>query len=1294
MRKLLAATLIVALAAPPALATDIYANKDTGTDNSTCGASVTPCKTPQYALDKDAVNAGETLWIVPAMNAPGYYCVDSGSPACTWTGDNTGCPPLLKVTADDAGATIDTDAAGTQPKLYGLDCNRIDDSLAEDCSAGGCHPTDPNWASPFVFKLPLGARAGKIKRLFDVNRGQLFNVVCQQSTGDNTNVAFPLDDPPAFYNCANLPTDNSRPVFADSFDCVAKYSGSFYVPPGGEALLVHYWDDESLLSDAQGATHDLESSPLAGDLVQIIGADVTVKNLKTQYGNFSITGERALIQSGEHSSGSMSMAASAHDSQIDKYLVHDAANRKNVNMGAASTCTGNSNLKCGADADCAPSGAGTCRMERACIEPGQRETSGRSTCGWCDASSGTVLKVGGDGNLMRAKVTGTTVWNGWNAFGFDSVTDGLIEDVLAKNCPNHALYLSNSRITSTTFYACTNNTVRRSLGFNGQDGIQVAGCTDTKLIRNVSPNFTFYGHRDSINGKSDGGTIVGNLLMQGIKFNPNENGVTGGAGLNAFSNRNWINAYQVSNSGGKCKDEPYVAGTITCTQNWSGTTTAHDPFDPNSIAQFPPVDLKLEGFDGAGTWPPSSDQGLAAAAWTRRSFFPKNGSPLIDAGGTDYDGDRLEDDAVNAGTHGSGAAFDIGPGENGIDATTQPPPGGGLKPGVSHLDAVSCSSAQCFLKFKVGKLSTDDLAFELPSPPAPPTFSGIIRYHVYNGVDPCFQNEAAWTGGTTPAGGGALAVTQDGEGTFAVTGLAASTAYCFGMRVTRSDNPATNITPIAETPTDQAGTVATTGEVDCSDDGTLWRAAVTNICTGARDVDAAAATEPLNCQQAGQTYLWAASEIPQVCQKTGTDVAITVDFKNNLVRPAGGATNTTFLHVKGDSHVIQNVRVDDFNRGIVLDGRNATDGVAAVEVKDSELTDCLTYCIEQEAGAGSQDGKGTNKLTDVKVSGCDLYAGIQATGIATNAAGHTGNDLLGTRVIVQDCVEGFRFTGPGRFELVDQNVTSTGAGSCVNGIALTGALTYLKVGGGFLQNCKRGIKGENGPHLFLAGNTKIRDNRAVGVSMSNPTANNTDEGRVVAEETTFERNGGSRDTGGCYGAVCMQHSAQACLGGCNLSLDFTAAAPTGSLQASVGHNIFTDNYSSSLDVLRDLVNGTADETPLAKLCCFGLNDKNPSPQVYGTWTTAPLWAACGGPSGGGGSNPYSTTLRAYLNPLATSSAGSGGTTLWADAGTSGNALCGALVPARTCSKAALSTQLGGSVACDSTTGARAVTCVP
>jgi hypothetical protein len=659
-----------------------------------------------------------------------------------------------------------------------------------------------------------------------------------------------------------------------------------------------------------------------------------------------------------------------------------------------------------------------------------------------------------------------------------------------------------------------------------------------------------------------------------------------------------------------------------------------------------------------------------------------------------------------------GAACDMGPYEY-IPSGIQDPPGGARpRPDLRYLN-VRCASDICVGTGRTGPLENN--VFDGFDPELIWFMELCYRKVSDGGID----NEAELALATCAVTDNEVyALTGNGgDNKLEVSGLDDTTDYVWVARIhNQFDATVSDVDEdIAMAVVGSTGSVDT--EVDCTNITTL-QGVIDDICDGSRDVDLNEATEPLNCIPKAVGAEWASGlTIPATCLHTAIPVAITFSGSNIVVTadpvwweisptecPSSSCGDCdcnddgfpdqaqededglTGIDVRSSYHVISDFTFTGFKDGVRLDGRSATDGVTEVTLSDTIVKYPGDDCFSMEAGAGQQDADAGNVWANLTCENT-LDKGYQIYGIPTNTAGHTDNDLSGTNLTCKNCVQAFRFSGPGRWALSGLNVYNESGpvqtSSCSNGIRQDDVTSYLTLDNSVINGCRWGVRVQGGAHARID-NTVLVNNGVTGMYFSGAAT------KVVVEDMTISYNGGSTSSLVGYGGVSVAADATAstiCLGSCTENMDFTNADPTGTAKVGLGRNKFEDNFAPSLGLI-DLYSLNASVTT-ADQNCFGLTDSDPAPRVFGPFDTDPIWAACGGVSGGAGGG-HSPSGRVFLSRSYFGGPEVAGAPITVAGGTSGDTACGALSPVRTCTSAV--TTAFAAATCVSTTGTRTVLC--
>ncbi len=604
--------------------------------------------------------------------------------------------------------------------------------------------------------------------------------------------------------------------------------------------------------------------------------------------------------------------------------------------------------------------------------------------------------------------------------------------------------------------------------------------------------------------------------------------------------------------------------------------------------------------------------------------------------------DGTGDDCCTYANHCAGLTIDIGAIESGL--IILPP----RKPVIRRIQSNFPTGTEASLTISVGDLPLED---QIKSDD-PPTFLGTVKFMVDPGSHACFVDEAAWTAGTTV---GTWVPVDCEEKVFTVTGLSASTDYCIGARIARSDS-ASNVTALSADMQTLETTLALTGEIDCSVEANLVDA-IADTCDGSRDTDTNNATEPIRCANVNDELVYDGGlSIPATCEKAATPVVITLDLAGNTFIPNGVAT---FLTINSPDHVIQHATLQDWDVGI----RNAT-GVYNLTIDDIM---CISgaICFKNDSGAGPLNADSGNEYTNITIG--NAVTGFSLAGIPTTTANHNESDVLISATSIIGATTGIDITGPMRASIdgVTMEIGTTG-------VAIDATTTMVDLANVTITGTEIGVTVDGGAHVYLDSNNIVRNN-TTGVYITGA------DTRVVAQSNIIDNNPVGI-------TVADDIVTPPCLGDCAINLDFTAAIPTGTSRDSDGYNSFIGDWDPRL--LRgpiDLVNDGAVVT--ATRNCWGVADKMPNPRVAGEATTEPLLAACGGPAGGGVS-PISSTKRIHLDALDYN----GTVVIFADAGTTGDDACAALAIPRVCTSSAKANNFATSALCDASTDSRVVAC--
>lgn len=299
---------------------------------------------------------------------------------------------------------------------------------------------------------------------------------------------------------------------------------------------------------------------------------------------------------------------------------------------------------------------------------GNYSTPCAATCGWVSNASGSALKVDGSNMPNTVGITGYTLsglvaYNSWNVINLEDVNNSVFEDILAKNTPNHAFIMTGD-VTD-----CHSNILRRNTIFNAQDDFYIAGCVNSRAIRNAATiglqTATAY------TGSSHGWRHFSNLST-GIA-DPNHS-IDWGTNVSSDATPGFVSDYNwMQNATPRCG----WAGTYyQCGTTWKNACNCDRNNQGGSVLM------------ANIAWPYTP--GLAISGKVKSDFYPVLGSAVIDRGNPDLDGDGVlengpgGDDECVPRNHCFGAGPDIGPYEYGIDT---PAEGGGGDPPVAPSNA-------------------------------------------------------------------------------------------------------------------------------------------------------------------------------------------------------------------------------------------------------------------------------------------------------------------------------------------------------------------------------------------------------------------------------------------------------------------------------------------------------------------------------------------------------------------------------------------------------------------------------
>ncbi len=583
-----------------------------------------------------------------------------------------------------------------------------------------------------------------------------------------------------------------------------------------------------------------------------------------------------------------------------------------------------------------------------------------------------------------------------------------------------------------------------------------------------------------------------------------------------------------------------------------------------------------------------------------------------------------------------------------------------------RLFSVTCSQASC-----VGIVDTEGLPTEGNGP-------YDVEFCYRTNAAGCIDNDAEYDLATCVTLADPIANTRN---YVVATGLNAATLYCFGTKVINDVGP-TESTLTAATRT-TASTTSANPFVDCSNVATV-QAYITDICDGDIDANLSAGTEAVDCDVAGESVTWATGvTIPETCQKTLTDVAITFDGRE--VRIDGPDAAPTFT-IQGSSHTLTHFNITNTQKGVLLD--HGVAGPSFVTLDHVNVTSPTVNCFEQEDLTGAQGVLGGNNYTDTTC--CTSPVGYSINGIATNVAAHTEKDATFTRAICENCGVAFDFTGSGRYGMEESEVytTTDSTQQCTTGIDLDSTLTYLTMARDTISDCDRGISLAGNSHARLD-DVIVSNNKVAGIYVTGA------DTRVVGEDVVFDSNGGAISSPAVYGGLALASNIAVLKVsfGSNgeADLDITAVAPDGITQNTAGRAKFYENRSPT--GLRDVHNATTSSYNIEGACYTHAGDSNPNPQVFSTDPNEvdfdPIWTACGGPVSGEGSATYSPSGTVYLSRTLLGGPSTAGQPMVVAAGTSGDDAC--VAASLVCQAATLNTTLAATT-CASTTGERTVLC--
>ncbi len=840
--------------------------------------------------------------------------------------------------------------------------------------------------------------------------------------------------------------------------------------------------------------------------------------------------------------------------------------------------------------------------------------------------------------------------------------------VIARNFPNHGFQMV------ATFM---NSTIENALAYNNQEGMLIDGCQRDVTFKHVTITGSVAPDGSSASGTGtncpdDGtGRIRGqwnldwqNSAIKKFTYNGTDNVDPPVDPRGNILNPDGTEARGLDDQNiALWDDTPYTHRRCsTCTTknfttvaDWraytGGTDSCTDCQRDTALHSVKSTAAAL--FQGG-----SSICGLSSCT---TNFTPAVDSPLINAGDPAYAPSNGLDVFGNTRVGNP----DIGAVES---AATVTPPGIGSPrpPRIVRLSPKSLSSAEALITYEPGELPIEDTITEnLDTPPATPTFTADLRYWLYDGGTGCGADlDAAYAAGTAVTG--EPTPEPYTEQSVVISGLTDTEDYCFGVQITRSDDPGSVKSELVNGQSiTVAGTHETDSEIDCASQAT-FEAAISAICSGSRDTDVVNGTEPLACSQAGASLTWAGDiTIPATCLKSATPVRITFDARHNTITAT--ASGTTFLTVASSGHTFTGLDISGYDHGVVN-----SSGVGTIAVTDSTCSSPAVDCFVNASGAGAVSGQTANTYTDVSVT--DAPLGFVLAGIATTTASHTGVDVALTNVACTNCGTGVQMASAGRYSIAGGRI----AGACDDGVLISAAASYLDIDSLKVDGCGVGLRATDGAHVDVR-TSQFTRNLYAGIRADDAAT------RVVGQGNTISYNGGTLCTPAGIGGVAIGPDATVCLGasspGCSLNLDFLAADPDGAAHTSTGLNVFLDNYSLDIDNL-------SGSTVAAGRNCFGQYDADPNPVVSGVVTVDPVSPSCGGPESAG-PNPISGTGRVRLNKLLVGDTPEGALTTWAMDGTSGDTRCAALGLA--CVDPMPPAAFGA--ACDIDTGDRIVSCV-
>jgi hypothetical protein len=496
-------------------------------------------------------------------------------------------------------------------------------------------------------------------------------------------------------------------------------------------------------------------------------------------------------------------------------------------------------------------------FQRRSFEGGDGVNCYTKDCGWTEnGGSPWALKVEG-GNPAATSghlIDGVTVEQGYNLVSPENTANSIFRDIFAKNAPNHAFYVVGHGTT------CAGNRFDRIVSFNAQEaGFDVQGCSGSdniasRIWASVGPSEQ---SQNSPAWEPSPGWQQYNSIKasQGVDGDENADGRSSQTGFQA--DFNWIGASTGCRWG--------TTQGLDCRDNVTGWRAAANC---NCDATMRTGTLSLSGV----TWPLAN--GVTASTKVRSDFYPLVGSTgTIDQGtAKDMDRDGITD-VCDAAHHCSGAGFDIGPYEYGID--TPGAPSDTTAPGTID-DLVAGSPTATTIRLEWTPTGDDGET-------GTATSYAIKRVlGACTGIDTEAEFDAATTvtcQGGNPTPGVAGSATKD---VCIATGLASAQQYCFSVRAFDERGDPAGEGPIASPLTNATATTSAAPAGCTFTDETSFENCIDTACgsSGAKTITAAGS---------GQTYTFTTNstrqterEIPAACSAT----SLLFDFGiNNTYRP-------------------------------------------------------------------------------------------------------------------------------------------------------------------------------------------------------------------------------------------------------------------------------------------------------------------------------------------------------------------------------------------------------------------------